>query len=205
VNKRRKAFAMSRRRRSGMIGLCLLVVLALVALDHAVIKHKVRPLLLGANAANSDYGSYDAKSFLVIRAVDGDTLDIDAPDNGQEYTRVRLLGIDTPETKGVAEPAYFGPEAAAFTSKLVEDEEVTLYLPGDRTRGYYGRLLAYVKLPDGHLLNEVLLAEGYAYADTRFPHDFYNKYQQLESMARAQHKGLWSQVRPDQMPEWLQK
>ncbi len=196
---------MSRRRRSGMIGLCLLAVLALVALDQAVLKPKVRPLLLGEDAANSDYCLYHGGSFLVIRAVDGDTLDIEAADNGQEYTRVRLLGIDTPETKGVAEPAYFGPEAAAFTTELVEEKEVTLYLPGERTRDYYGRLLAYVKLPDGRFLNEVLLTEGYAYADTRFPHDFYNKYQQLESMARAQDKGLWRQVRPDRMPEWLQK
>ena len=196
---------MSRRRQKGIIVLCLLAALVFMAVDHAVLKEKVRPLLLGDAAASSDHRLYHGRSFVVVRVVDGDTLDVDAPDNGQEYTRVRLLGIDTPETKGVAEPAYFGPEAAAFTTELVEGEEVTLFLPVDRTRGYYGRLLAYVKLPDGRFLNEVLLTEGYAYADTRFRHDFYNKYQQLESMARAQDRGLWKEVRPDQMPKWLQK
>ena len=196
---------MSRRRRSGVILLCVLAAIAFAFLDHAVVKHKVRPLLLGERAAGSDHALYHGRSFSVVRVIDGDTLDIDASDDGQEYTRVRLLGIDTPETKGVAEPAYYGAEAAAFTTELAEGKEVALYLSRDRTRGYYGRLLAYVKLPDGDFLNELLLAEGYAYADTRFEHDLYNKYQQIESMARARDKGLWREVRPDQMPNWLQK
>jgi endonuclease YncB( thermonuclease family) len=59
-------------------------------------------------------------------------------------------------------------------------------------------------LPDGTFLNEVLLSEGYAYADLRFKHGLYNKYKQLESVARSQKKGLWAGVTPEQMPKWKQ-
>jgi len=187
-----------------MITLCLLAAFILIALDHGVLQRKVRPLLLADTAAASDHRLYHTKSFVVVRVIDGDTLDIDAPDNDAPYTRVRLLGIDTPETKGVAEPMYFGPEASAFATDLAEGKQVTLYLPRDRTRDRYGRLLAYVKLPDGDFLNEILLNEGLAYADTRFDHDLFNKYKQLESMARARGKGLWKNITPEKMPQWRQ-
>jgi endonuclease YncB( thermonuclease family) len=54
-------------------------------------------------------------------------------------------------------------------------------------------------------LNEVLVAEGFAYADLRFRHSFYNKYKQLEATARSQKKGLWKEVTRSQLPEWLQR
>jgi hypothetical protein len=74
-----------------------------------------------------------------------------------------------------------------------------------KSRGYYGRLLAYVKLTDGRFLNEVLLSEGYAYADVRFKHSLYHKYQQLEAVARGRKKGLWENVTREQLPQWMQK
>jgi micrococcal nuclease len=100
---------------------------------------------------------------------------------------------------------YFGPEAAEFTKKLVLGKPVTVYLDETRTRDKYDRLLAYIKLPDGGFLNEVLLTEGFAYADLRFKHNLYNKYKQLEAAARGQKKGLWERVTPEQMPKWLQE
>ncbi len=100
---------------------------------------------------------------------------------------------------------YFGPQAAEFTTKLTLGKPVQVYLDTTRTRGYYGRLLAYVRLPDGRFLNEVLLSEGFAYADLRFRHNFYNKYPQLEASARSQKKGLWENVKREQLPEWLQQ
>jgi micrococcal nuclease len=100
---------------------------------------------------------------------------------------------------------YFGPEAADFTTKSSLGKQVTVYLEEHSTRDKYGRLLAYVKLPDGKFLNEALLAEGFAYADVRFRHSFYHKYQQLEAAARSQKKGLWEKATRDQLPEWLQE
>jgi endonuclease YncB( thermonuclease family) len=60
-------------------------------------------------------------------------------------------------------------------------------------------------LPDKTFLNEILISEGYAYADLRFRHSHYNKYKQLDSAARAQGKGLWANVTRNQLPEWLQR
>ncbi|PKL49803.1 MAG: hypothetical protein CVV39_02345 [Planctomycetes bacterium HGW-Planctomycetes-1] len=122
-------------------------------------------------------------------------------------TRIRLWGVDTPETKhpklGVM---HFGPEAAEFTEKMCFEKQVTVYLDKENnTRCRYGRLLAYVQLPDDRFLNEVLLSEGFAYADTRFPHSRLEEYIQLEKTAREQKKGLWEKVTPDQMPKWRQK
>ena len=100
---------------------------------------------------------------------------------------------------------YFGPEAAEFTKNLALGKKVTIYLDEDnRTRDKYSRLLAYVKLPDERFLNEVLISEGFAYADWRFRHSLYHKYKQLEAAARSQKKGLWPNVTPEQMPEWRQ-
>jgi len=50
-----------------------------------------------------------------------------------------------------------------------------------------------------------LLIEGFAYADLRFRHSFYNKYPQLEASARRDTKGLWEKVTREQLPKWLQQ
>jgi len=100
---------------------------------------------------------------------------------------------------------YFGPQATEFTTKLALGKKVTIYLDeGNRTRGYYGRLLAYVQLSDRRFLNKLLLTEGFAYADLQFRHSFYHKYQQDEESARRQKKGLWQNVTREQLPQWLQ-
>jgi micrococcal nuclease len=101
---------------------------------------------------------------------------------------------------------FFGKEASEFAASAALGKRVTIHLEKDRnSRDKYHRLLAYVQLPDKTYLNEVLLSEGYAYADLRFKHGLYNKYKQLESLARSQKKGLWANVTEDQLPEWLQR
>ena len=199
---------MSRRRRAGIIILCLLLVGVFVWLDHSPIRSKWRPQPKSDEQAKAyDFQKYHTKTFTVVNVVDGDTIDIDIPDESYEHTRIRLWGIDTPETKnpnvGVM---YFGPEAAEFARKLVLGKPVTVYLDeGNNTRGKYGRLLAYVKLPNDGFLNEVLLTEGYAYADVRFRHSLYHKYKQLDASSRSLKKGLWEEVSREQLPEWLQR
>jgi micrococcal nuclease len=198
---------MSRRRRNVIFGACLLLIAILIQLDHTAVEHKLhrRPEADGQLHA-LDFEKYHEKTFTVIKVVDGDTIDIDIPDGKYDHTRIRLWGIDTPETKNPKTGVmYFGQEAAEFTRKLTLGKQVTIYLEEHRTRGKYGRLLAYVKLPDGRFLNRVLLSEGFAYADTRFRHSFYHKYRQLEAVARSQKKGLWLNVTPEQMPKWRKK
>jgi len=195
---------MSRRRLTALIILSLLLAGVFVGLDNSPFGCSwQRPAKSEEQPKAGDFEKYHARTFTVIKVVDGDTIDIDIPDGQYEHTRIRLWGIDTPETKhpqtGVM---YFGPEAAEFTKELVLGKKVTVYLEEHRTRGYYGRLLAYVQLPDDRFLNEVLLTEGFAYADTRFRHSFHNKYKQLEAAARSGKKGLWEKVTPEQMPQW---
>ena len=198
---------MSRRKLKAILTLCLLITSFLVWLDHTP-ACKILPSgqKNSFRTHSSDYEKYNGETFTVINVVDGDTLDVDIPDGNHNSTRIRLWGVDTPETKSPKiQPMYFGREASEFTKKLTLGNQVTLYLEPQKTRGYYGRLLAYVQLPDKRFLNEALLTEGYSYAELRYPHSFYQKYSQLEAAARGQKKGLWQNVTREQLPEWLKK
>ena len=207
-------YAMSRRMRNVVAAIIMLTAAALCFLDHSCISRSAtKPLQSAQQQDSSDISKYHGRQFTVVKVVDGDTLDIDIPDlsadGGRNYnhTRIRLLGIDTPETKDPRTgPMYFGKEASDFATKLAFGKRVTIFLDKDRkSRDKYHRLLAYIQLPDGTFLNEVLLNEGYAYAYLPFKHGLFNKYKQLESIARSQKKGLWAGVTPEQMPKWRQK
>jgi endonuclease YncB( thermonuclease family) len=154
-----------------------------------------------------DWTRYHDRSFRVVRVVDGDTIVIDAPDNGKDVTRVRLWGVDAPETaSGDMEDTYFGPEAKAFAERTLQGRHVHIVLSPKRTRGKYGRLLAYVDLTrGGRMFNEMLLEEGYAYADLRFDHHYYKRFRSIEKRARNAGVGLWADVALSQMPEWKQR
>ncbi len=199
---------MSKRCRDGMIALSLLCVILLVWLDHGAAARRWRSGRIAGLSSHdqpqADQEKYHARTFKVVDVVDGDTIDIGAPDGGGGHTRIRLLGIDAPETRSEwSEVMYFGPQATEFAKELLHGKSVTIYLDTPNpTRDKYRRLLAYVRLPDGRFANEVLLTEGFAYADTRFAHSLFNKYRQLESSARSTAKGLWPNVTPAQFPAW---
>ena len=198
---------MSRYRKAGIIALCLSVVAVFVWLDNSSHKRRRRQRPKSEEQAIAcDLEKYGEKTFTVVKVVDGDTLDIDIPDVNHNHTRIRLWGVDSPETQSqYSSVMYFGPEGAEFAGKSVLGRQVTIYMEEHRSRGKYGRLLAYVQLPDGRFLNEVLLTEGFAYADLRFRHSLYRRYEQLQASARRQKKGLWEKVRREQLPEWLQR
>ena len=95
----------------------------------------------------------------VERVIDGDTIQVRF--EGNSYT-VRLMGVDTPETKHSTKAVeYFGREASAFTKAHLEGKTVALVRDsaGDST-DRYGRLLRYVYL-DGDNFNARLIREGY--------------------------------------------
>jgi micrococcal nuclease len=143
----------------------------------------------------------------VLRVVDGDTLHINIPDRDDSKTKVRLLGIDAPELGNSDKPAmYYARQAANLLERIADGKEVRVYLDERAgSRDKYGRLLAYIELPDGQFANEVLLSEGCVYADRRFPHGYSQKYLRLEGTARSQKTGLWAHVTQDQLPTWLQE
>ncbi len=131
---------------------------------------------------------------IVVRVVDGDTLLLD----GDE--RVRLIGVDTPETVHPRKPVeYFGKEASAFTRQMAEGQEVWLeYEPGD-TKDRYGRTLAYVYLSDGTLLNLEIIRQGYGHAYVKYPFSRMDEFREAEREARSAGRGLWAN-KPEESP-----
>ena len=126
----------------------------------------------------------------VERVIDGDTIRVRS--EGASYT-VRLLGVDTPETKRPTKTVeYCGREASAFTKAHLEGKTVTLARdrPGD-TVDRYGRWLRYVLL-DGDNFNARLIREGYAHAYRLFPFSKRTEFIQLEEQARRRGIGLWN-------------
>lgn len=122
----------------------------------------------------------------VTNVVDGDTIRI-----GEE--RIRLIGVDTPETRKPGTPVQcFGKKATAFAKRLVAGRAVTLELDVER-RDRYGRLLAYVRRKeDGLFLNAELVARGYAQVLTVPPNVRYaERFLELQRRARDRGLGLW--------------
>ncbi|MBN1942209.1 MAG: thermonuclease family protein [Phycisphaerae bacterium] len=149
---------------------------------------------------------YHEKTFTVVHVVDGDTLDISLPDEDRPFTRIRLWGVDTPETVRPEHPVeYFGPQASAYTKKAALHKPVRLELLPHRTRDKYHRLLAYVYLPDGKLLNRELIDAGLGYADPRFDHPKKREFLQRQTRARRAKRGLWADPHPDDWPDYLTK
>lgn len=124
----------------------------------------------------------------VTRVVDGDTVVLE---DGQ---KVRLIGVDTPETVDPRKPIqYFGKEASAFTKAELEGRRVRLEHDWERT-DKYGRTLAYIYLEDGTFFNAKLISSGYAHAYTKYPfkQEFMDLFRQLERDARENGRGLWA-------------
>ena len=125
---------------------------------------------------------------LVERVVDGDTLVV----SGGE--RIRLIGVDTPETKHPNKPVQpFGKEAYEFTKRTVEGKHVQIKYDPRETKDRYGRTLGYVYV-DGKFLNEMLLREGLARAMLNYPFSAEMKtvFRNAEAAAKAERRGVWS-------------
>ncbi|OHE57706.1 MAG: hypothetical protein A2Z99_15920 [Treponema sp. GWB1_62_6] len=132
----------------------------------------------------------------VSAVVDGDTVKVDilgTPPSGLKLReKVRLLGVDTPETvhpnKGVER---FGKESSAYTRERLLGREVLLAFDWDLRDGF-GRLLAYIYLSDGRCFNAELVEQGYAHAYLKYPFAFKDEFGALQAGARAGGKGLWA-------------
>lgn len=137
----------------------------------------------------------DARLVTVKRAVDGDTLEL------SDGTRVRLTGINTPESVDPRRPVeWMGKEASAYTASLVTGQEIFLQpsrTPVDR----YGRTLAWLWLPDGVFLNAKLVYDGYAQVYTFSDNpDHAELLRQCEREAREAERGLWAPLPDEETP-----
>ncbi|MEM6457975.1 MAG: thermonuclease family protein [Planctomycetota bacterium] len=147
--------------------------------------------------AGSDWARYHGQTHRVAGVIDGDTLDLAVRDGRRSTTRVRLWGVDTPELGRDGRPAERGAEAARRRAEaLALDQPVKLTLQRHRVRDRFGRLLAFVELPDGRSLNATLIAEGLSPADTRWSHDRLGTHATLQTEARRRGAGLWSDREP---------
>ncbi len=128
----------------------------------------------------------------VIEVVDGDTIKVSI--DGKTET-LRLIGIDTPETKDPRKPVQcFGQEASNNAKKLLEGKKVRLESDESQSaRDKYDRLLRYVYLEDGTSYNKQIIADGYAHEYTYdTPYKYQQEYKQAQKDAEANNKGLWS-------------
>ena len=124
----------------------------------------------------------------VDSVIDGDTFRLE---NGE---KVRLIGVDTPETVHPSKPVqYYGKEASEFTKRMLEGKKVRLEMDVQE-RDKYGRLLAYVYLEDGTFFNAELVKQGYAQAATYPPNVKYVElFIRLQKEARENNRGLWKE------------
>ena len=144
---------------------------------------------------------HDYNNILVTRVIDGDTIKL------ADGERVRLIGIDTPEArynqklerdrkrekKDAETIIRMGQKASAFTKTLVEGKRVKLEFDVEKY-DRYDRLLAYVYLPNGTMLNAELVKEGYAQVYTFPPNVKYvDLFVRLQEEARENNRGLWDE------------
>ena len=129
----------------------------------------------------------------VIHVTDGDTIVVLTED--KEQMRIRLYGIDAPESR---QP--FGSKATRYVRDIAALEIVEI---DERYMDRYGRTIATVYLPDGTNLNEELVRVGLAWVYTRYCDEqpMCSRWDKLQQEARENRIGLWVDKNP--VPPWV--
>lgn len=161
-------------------GLALAAALAAVAMLSGCVRSQAQPRAVAPNAT-------------VVRDVDGDTIDVRHDQRGR--LRVRIVGLDTPETHrpGVG-VGCGGPEASAFAKQTLEGQRVAIVMdPGGDATDRYGRTLAGVFLPDGTNFAVLAVDQGYgrSYVYGHRPSKWAAEIQAAEDRARSAGRGIW--------------
>ena len=133
----------------------------------------------------------------VLSVSDGDTITIE-PVQGGDRAKVRLHGIDCPET---SQP--YGQTAKAFVNEVVLFKTVNVQ-PTPQGKDRYGRIVALVDIHGVGVLQELLLEAGLAWVYTKYCKDC-GAWEAMEAKARNQRKGLWADKNPIEPWEWRKK
>ncbi len=136
-------------------------------------------------------------TYPVVKVIDGDTLDVLREGKS---VRLRLIGLDTPETVDPRKPVQcFAKEASGKAKQILSGVDVRLeYDASQGTYDKYGRTLAYVFVPanskqEGILFNEYMIAEGYGHEYTyNLPYKYQKEFRAAEQKAREEKRGLWA-------------
>lgn len=130
--------------------------------------------------------------YRVVKVIDGDTIDVEIEG---KIERLRLIGIDTPETVDPRKKVQcYGIEASNKSKEILLNNFVVL--ESDETQGdrdKYKRLLRYIFLPDGTNFNLFMISEGYAYEYTyQDPYKYQFDFKEAQRVASENQKGLWN-------------
>jgi endonuclease YncB( thermonuclease family) len=133
--------------------------------------------------------------YQVLKFDDGDTISVDM--NGQAET-IRFIGVDTPEVHDPRKAVQcYGKAASSFTKELLGTNRVRLEAdPLNTNRDRYNRLLRYVFLPDGRLINAEIIKQGYGFAYLGFPFTKSEEFAGYQRQARETNQGLWANCNP---------
>ena len=130
--------------------------------------------------------------YKVSKITDGDTFYVIT--SSSEKFKIRLIGIDAPETSNVGvkvRKEYLGTEAKIFVTQLLRNKKVKLTFDVQKT-DRYGRILAYIYLENGVFLNQYLVENGFAVVATFPPNVKYVEvFTKAEKLARKKEVGLW--------------
>lgn len=155
----------------------------------------VKPASVESPTSLCDLGTCETAT--VDRPIDGDTIDVVTADGTNE--RIRLLGVDTPETKKPDIPVEcMGPEASRLTETLAPAGAQVTLVEDDAAdeQDQYGRLLRHVIVDDDSTsetsLGGELLSRGLA-RTTTFPHSITDGYATIEDEARDAGAGIWGE------------
>ena len=179
---------MSRRRLTPKKIIAIAVPLVILAASYAQTQGWVGSA--AKTAVETQPGLYQVDHF-----VDGDTIAVHM--DGKKET-IRMIGVDTPETHKPNTPVQcYGPAAAAYTKNIIGSNKVRLQADSKSTnRDRYGRLLRYVYLPDGRMVEAELIKNGYGFAYLDFPFDQSADFKRYQDQAQAATKGLWGNCKP---------
>jgi len=135
-----------------------------------------------------------AGEYAVTKVADGDTIEINM---GGTLERVRMIGVDTPETHKPGAPVQcYGPQASDYTTRLLDGQAVRLEAdPMGDNRDRYDRLLRYVYFND-MLVNKQLIEQGYGFAYISFPFSKKVEFMQAQFAASGKKLGLWAACHP---------
>ena len=131
----------------------------------------------------------------IVKVIDGDTVDIKLDGHTE---RVRLIGVNTPETKHPTKPIEcFGPEASAYITQLLPQGTKVRIERDIEARDRYGRMLLYLyRDSDNLFINLDLVARGYGTPMSIEPNTFhYNDFLHAAALAEAAKAGLWKACR----------
>ena len=162
----------------------LSILVVLISLYFGLNQQQLDSLLSFVDPAQAGYSQ-------VVAVVDGDTIEVLS---GNQREKVRFIGLDTPETHHPDKAVQcYGEAASAHLKKLIGTESVRLEAdPTNSNRDRYGRLLRYVYLEDGTLLNQQMIEDGYGFAYTLFPFEKLEDFKISQTSAQSAERGLWS-------------